>query len=307
MQNSSPKDCLIVGAGLAGLTAALYLCRFERRVIVVDHGHSRARAIERTRNFPGFPQGVSGQDLLRRLREQLAEVDGKIVSSEISSLKRHPTGGFVASGRGHEVWYSQTVLLATGVVDGVPSLEGIELLQQKGLLRQCPICDGFEHRGQRILVLGDGLHAASEAAFIARFSPHVSHACLTEMRPGGDPGVRLLPALAIRIELTPGNAFRLHLEDGSRHEFDVAYAALRVEPRSGLGRELGANMDAQGNLIVDEHAATNVVGLYAAGDVVKGLDQLVVAAAQGAMAATAIHNLLRQAGPDAAKQDQGQQ
>lgn len=165
------------------------------------------------------------------------------------------------------------------------------------MLRQCPICDGYEHRGQRIVVLGDGPHAASEAAFIAHFSPHVAQVGLTHVPAAAQPGVRAMQALAARADLLPRGGLRVRLADGSSHEFDVAYAALGARPRSQLGRSLGAVVDTRGNLMIDEQGGTRVRGLYAAGDVVSGLDQLAVAVGQGAVAATAIHNLLRTAPP----------
>ena len=291
MQSTCTADCLVVGAGPAGLTAALYLRRFLRHVVVADHGHSRALAIERSHNYPAFPQGISGHDLLRRLREQLAGVQGVVTAAEVTTLQRHPQGGFTAQCGGVTL-LSRTVLLATGVVDAVPALPGIEQVQQRGLLRQCPICDGYEYRGQRIVVLGDGSHAAREAAFIAHYSPHVAHAGLHHAPAQSQPNVRALPALAARAGLAPDGGVRVGLADGSTHDFDVAYAALSAQPRSQLGRALGAEVHAQGNLVIDAHGATCVHGLYAAGDVVSGLDQMAVAAGQGAVAATAIHNLL---------------
>lgn len=296
MHSKHNLDCLVIGAGPAGLTAALYLRRFQRHVVVIDHGRSRALSIERSNNFPGSAQGISGHDLLQRLRGQLADVHGEVVDTEVTTLQRHPQGGFAAP-CGERTWRARTVLLATGVVDTVPALPGIEQVQQRGLLRQCPICDGYEHRGQRIVVLGDGPHAAREAAFIAHFSPHVAHARLGDEAAVAQPDVRLLPARAARIDLSATGGVRLCLADGRPHEFDVAYAAMPVQPRSRLGHALGAEVDEHGSLVTDEHGATRVQGLYAAGDVVRGLDQLVVAAARGATAATAIHNLLRPAPP----------
>ena len=286
-------DCLVIGAGPAGLTAALYLRRFLRGVVVVDQGHSRALAIEATHNFPAFPRGISGHALLELLRSQLNDVQGEVVLEKVTALERIPGTGFAAQWGGTRL-LCRTVLLATGVVDPTPALPGIEQVQQRGLLRQCPICDGYEHRGQRILVLGDGPHAAREAAFIGHFSPHVAHAGLTCVPAAAQRGarVRVLTSEASRIEVTLEGAVRLHLAGGQAHGFDAAYAALGVRPRSELGRAVGASVDALGSLVRDEDGATDIPGLYAAGDVACGLDQLVVAAAQGAVAATAIHNRL---------------
>jgi len=292
MQTTPIADCLVIGAGPAGLTAALYLRRYLRSVVVADHGQSRALSIERTWNFPAFVDGIAGSDLLRRLREQLAGVQGVVRTGEVTGLRVRPDGGFSADSSG-QTWQARTVLLATGVVDGVPTLPGTEAVQQRGLLRQCPVCDGYEHRGQRILVLGDGPHAASEAGFLAHYSAQVALVGLNAQPGATSPGVHRLHVKAAWLEALNGGGLRLGLLDGSTQDFDVAYAALKVEPRSQLGRRLGAKVDDCGSLVADAHGATSVDGLYAAGDVVSGLDQLIVSASQGAVAATAIHNRLR--------------
>lgn len=293
MNITRTADCLVVGAGPAGLTAALYLRRYLRDVVVVHHGHSRALAIKRSHNFAGFPEGISGEELLQRLRQQLAQVKGELVKAAVTDLQQDPRGGFIAQCESKTL-HARTVLLATGLVDIVPALLGVEQLQQRGLLRQCPICDGYEHRGQRVVVLGDGEHAAREAAFIAHYSLQVAHVGLADVPVSDAPGVRPLGAIAERLKLTPQNTVRVGLADGSEHDFDIAYAALGVQPRSDLARAVGARVNDDGNLVVDAKGATGVPGLYAAGDVVEGLGQLVVAASQGALAATAIHQLLRQ-------------
>jgi thioredoxin reductase (NADPH) len=229
--------------------------------------------------------------LLLHLRTQLVDVEGEVVEAEVTALEQRSGGEFAAQWGGTRL-VSRTVLLATGVVDPTPALPGIEQVQQRGLLRQCPICDGYEHRGQRILVIGDGSHAAREAAFIGHFSAQVAHAGLTCVPESAQGAVRLLSSVASGIEVPSEGGVRVHLADGQVHGFDVAYAAVGVRPRSELGRALGATVDSLGSLVKDEEGATNVPGLYAAGDVACGLDQLVVAAAQGAVAATAIHNRL---------------
>lgn len=295
MNHNYHNDCLVVGAGPAGLTAALYLYRFLRKVTLVDHGQSRALAIEKTRNYPGHPQGISGPGLLRLMREQLVDGQVEFVHAEVNALRRQSQGGFAAEWGSHTRLFS-TVLLATGVVDLVPTLPGIDEVQQNGLLRQCPVCDGYEHRAQRIVVLGDGLHAEREAAFIAHYSPHVTQIGLA-MPSGSISGSRKTASVAVGVEVSAAGGVRVRTSDGRQLDFDVAYSAMSVEPRSQLGRALGAEVDATGSLVADSHGATAVHGLYAAGDVVPGLDQLVVAAAQGARAATAIHNMLMPPGP----------
>jgi thioredoxin reductase (NADPH) len=267
--------------------------RFRRSVVVADHGHSRARYIELSHNYPAFPDGISGQELLERLRRQLAMVGGHVTESEVHGLRLEPPERFAVYGHGlPEI--AHTVLLATGVVDSVPRLPGMGQLQERSLLRQCPICDGYEYRDKRIVVFGDGPHAAREAAFIAHFSTRVALAGLSNPPDSAPEGVQALHAAAAWVDVHAAGPLRVGLTNGQVACFDVAYSALPSKPRSNLGKSLGAAVDAQDNLIIDSHGATSLAGLYAAGDVVSGLDQLAVAAGQGAVAATAIHNLLTQ-------------
>ena len=238
---AQPCDCLVIGAGPAGLTAALYLRRYHRRVLLVDHGQSRANYIERSHNYPGFPDGIAGTELLARMRRQLMAVGGEVRDAEVTALyaceiEAAVDGdggsgrGFVARIDGRSV-FMRSVLFATGIVDGVPDLPGIDVLRQSGLLHQCPICDGHEHRGLRIAVLGDGEHAAHEAAFIANYSPHVSLVGLAAAPAASADalaaeGVMRMPAPARRVGVSTrvgaDAAVLLQLSDGSQHGFDLA-------------------------------------------------------------------------------------
>lgn len=296
-------DCLVVGAGPAGLTGALYLRRFHRRVVVVDAGASRAARIPRSHNFPGFPDGIPGAELLARLREQLARVDGEVRRGRVTRLAARTGGGFMAEidgEPGRESLRARTVLLATGVADHEPQWAGTAALRERGLLRQCPVCDGFEHSGRHVVVAGAGAHAAREALFLRHFTPHVSLAQLGELDAGlaerlARHGVQRLQGHPVDAQCDAGGGVRLLFEGGREHRCDVLYAALGCRAHNELGVALGAATDDRGNYLADAHGCTSVPGLWAAGDIVSALDQLVVAAGQAAIAATHIHNTLRRA------------
>ncbi|HYE70547.1 MAG TPA: NAD(P)/FAD-dependent oxidoreductase [Aquabacterium sp.] len=291
-------DCLVIGAGPAGLVAALYLRRFRRAIRLVSLPGSRALKIERSHNVPGFPRGISGRALLQRLRQQLAMVDGTVVEAAVTRLQRSDEG-FVADLGGTSL-AARTVLLATGVEDIEPALPGVDDLQRHGRLRHCPVCDGHEHLGWRIAVLGRGDHGAREALFLRRFSSHV---VLFDMQ-ADDPvpearqaqleraGIIHVAAAPTAAHVGASGEVRLMLTDSAVHEADVAYAALGCRPRSALAGELGAKLDERGSIVTDAHLSTCVPGLYAAGDVVSALDQIAVAHGHAAIAATAIHNSL---------------
>ncbi|SFU44984.1 NAD(P)/FAD-dependent oxidoreductase [Halomonas korlensis] len=299
MNHHKLLDCLVVGAGPAGLTAGIILKRFFREVSIVDAGRSRASLIPLSHNYPGFPEGISGNDLLARLREQLDINGGSVVEGAVRRLERDHDGHFIAETDDARL-YARTVLLATGVVDIEPELEGFEAIRDKGLIRYCPICDGAEFTNERIGIIAQGEHGVSECLFIKRFSAN-----LTMISPDGDcqldpvqrerlarEKVDLIEEQARRLYLDDDQVVHLEMATGEDHEFDVLYCALGTRVRSTLGKELGARHTPNGNLIVNKHMQTGIEGLYATGDMTNHLSQIAVATGQGAIAATAIHNRL---------------
>ena len=275
---------MIVGAGPAGLTAAIYLQRFKRKIRVIDGGGGRALKISRSRNCPGFPDGIAGVELIERLRQQLQRFDGAVLTGQVTELSQGADGLFELELLQEQTpLLSRTVLLCTGVQDRLPALPGVDQVCAADRLRQCPICDGYDYAGRSIGVLGGSDHAEREADFLRDLGAHVVMLNL-EIRDGSN--------AAAQVSLD-GNAVQVLMSDGSTQRFDVLYAALGVTPRVTLARQLGAELDEVGNVIVDGHCRSSVAGLYAAGDVVSALDQIAVAFGHGAIAATAIHNELR--------------
>ena len=292
-------DCLIVGGGPAGLTAALYLARFGRRFLLVDSGASRAAWIPATHNLPFFAGGITGADLLQRQRDSLLAHKVEPLRGLITGLRRQD-GGFRAvlrpqQGADHVV-AARHVLLASGARDIEPVLPRLAEAVQRGLLRYCPICDGYEARGQSIAVVGIGAHGLEEAVFLARtYSSRVTLMTLgTPLEEAArvrlaEHGIALAEQPVADLAMQDGGIEAV-TADGTRHRFDTIYAALGLHVRSELARALGAERDAGGALVVDVHNRTTVPGLYAAGDVAHGLNQIVVAMGHAAQAATDIHN-----------------
>lgn len=291
-------EILIVGAGPAGLTAATYLGRFRRRVLVVDAGEPRACWIPVSHNMPGFPAGVSGPDILQRMREQALEYGAEIRPGRVQRLMRDEDA-FVAVIDGERI-RTRAVLLATGVVDHHPDLPGVERAVQRALVRICPICDGYEATGKAVAVLGDSDKGAREAAFMRTYSDRVT---LIHIGPA-DKLTQADEMARLGVEVIAAPLEAVHLEQdrvtalgwgGQSRAFDLIYSALGTSPNAELARDLGARLAVDGRLVVDLHQATSLPGLWAAGDVVRGLNQIAVATAEAAVAATDIHNTLRKA------------
>ena len=292
-------DAIIVGGGPAGLTAAIYLGRFHRHVLVVDGGQSRAWRIPKTHNHPGFPDGIEGPLLIDRIKAQAEKYGATFRSGEVTAIARAPDGGFDLTVDG-ETLHAPFVLLATGVVDSDPDLPGVERAIERGLLRICPICDAYEVTGKAIGVVGGGSHAAREAIFMCTYSDDVTlihirdEAALTaeDRAMLRDANIKLIESAINRVVLKNDEIEAFDF-GGEEHSFDVIYSALGTESQSKLARDLGASMTEDECLYVGPHQETSVGGLYAAGDLVRGLNQISVAQGEGAIAATDIHNRLR--------------
>lgn len=289
---------MVVGAGPAGLTAAIYLARFRRSFRVIDAGGSRAAWIPRSHNHPGFPGGISGKALLSRMRRQAEAYGADIQSGHVESLKAGPAGFRLETSNGPV--RARKVILATGVIDSEPEVPGVESAVRQGLIRVCPICDGYEVIGKTVGVIGRGAHAAREARFLTTYSDAVS---LIHVGRAGDLSSeerRKLKAARVNVIETPiervvldrRRIAALCFGPGEPQAFDVVYAALGVTPRAVLALDAGAKVDKAGRLVVGEHQETSVPGLYAVGDVVRGLNQISTAQGEGAVAATDVHNAL---------------
>jgi thioredoxin reductase (NADPH) len=293
-------DCLVIGGGPGGLTAAIYLARFLRDFLVVDAGASRAAWIPCSHNHAGYPDGgIPGPELLARMRRQAEHHGTRIVDAEVTSLERGGEGVFIAGFGGRTV-EARRVLLATGSQDIEPELPGLDGAIRRGLVRHCPICDAYEVRGRKVAIIGYGKCSVREVMLLRGYTsdltlltlgrglelPEDERAILREA------GVRLIeePVAGLTVEDDRITAWRM--ESGTELCFDTLYTALGLRGRSGLGASLGAEHDEDGMLVVDGHQRTTVPDLWAVGDVVQGLAQISVAMGQAAVAATDINNSL---------------
>jgi thioredoxin reductase (NADPH) len=293
-------DCVIVGGGPAGLTAAIYLARFHLSVLVIDAGESRAATIPRTRNHAGYPGGIPGKDLLHAMATQAAEFGARLTSGRVTGLAKRDDGFAIRYDSG--AVRARSVLLATGVCNRRPAMSDAlhDEALARGLLRYCPVCDGYEVTDSRVAVIGSGSHGLREALFLRGFT-----ADLTFVAPDGphelaDEERSLAAAAAIALVDGPiddigieGDSLRLSTPVGQL-DFASVYPALGSIIRSELGGSVGAELSEEGCLLVDSHQRTTCKGLYAAGDVVIGLDQISHAMGEGGVAATTIRNDLTQ-------------
>jgi thioredoxin reductase (NADPH) len=290
-------DCLIVGGGPAGLTAAIYLTRFHLSIKLVDAGNSRASLIPCTRNHAGYPDGISGEELIGLMKEQAQKYGAAIVAGRVTRLDRIE-GGFRAEwGEGSVT--ARKVLLATGVTNRRPPMDE-ELHDEalaRGLIRYCPICDGYEVTDKAVGVIGDDSHGVAEAVFLRGFTEDITLIAPHAAFDLGDEDRARLEEYDIRAVDGPCQAVAAHDDcivvdtaDG-HYTFDSVYPALGSDTHTELAEQVGAELSEEtGCVVVDRHQRTSIAGLYAAGDVVLGLDQISHAMGEGGVAATTIRN-----------------
>ncbi|WP_106639223.1 NAD(P)/FAD-dependent oxidoreductase [Allosphingosinicella vermicomposti] len=301
--NDFDLDCLIIGGGPAGLTAAIYLARFHLKLKVVDAGKSRASWIPLTRNHAGYPDGISGKDLLAAMKAQAQKFDASIETGRVTRLDRIE-GGFEAEWGSGPVT-ARTVLLATGVTNRRPPMDEDlhEEALSRGLIRYCPICDGYEVTDKKVGVIGSGSNGVAEAVFLRSYTaditliaPDQAHQLSAEDQAQlREFGIETVdgPCQAVAIDkdcITVATA-------AGFYTFDSVYPALGSDTHTELAEQVGASLSEAGCILVDDHQRTRVPGLYAAGDVVIGLDQISHAMGEGGGAATTIRNDLARERP----------
>ena len=295
-------DVLVIGAGSAGLSAALTLGRCRRRVLLADGGAPRNAPSGAVHGFL-TRDGVRPARLLELGRTQLDPYPTVAVHElKITSLARLP-GGFRAggtTGQGHP-WAGTAarVLLATGVEDVLPALPGFRELWGTGVLH-CPYCHGYEVRDQPLAIYGRGKTAVNLALLLTNWSAdltvvtngpgHLTPYGRQRLRQHGI-GLRQEPVA--RLVGGPDGRLRcVEFTDGTYLERQALFLHAPQEQRSALAASLGARLTHKGAVWVNKNSQTSVAGLYAAGDTTPGQQQALLAAAAGSRAAICLNEAL---------------
>jgi thioredoxin reductase (NADPH) len=295
-----PKDSqaswevIVVGGGPAGLSAALYLGRSKRRTLVIESGHSMAVWEPDVENYLGFPDGVSGDDLLRRGRQQAERYDVQFIGDEIMSAERHGNI-FLLQGR-HDRYEARRLLLATGITHLPPEIHEARACLGRSLFF-CKDCDGYRVQGARIGIIGHNNEAINYALAMLVYSPTVIVATNGQEKAWDKPHAAWLQEYRIPIYEEPiievahrdGLVQSIRLQDGPQVAIDYLFATRGDLCHNQLAQSLGAKLNGQGEIDIDECMLTSVSGLYAAGCVTPANCQMIIAAGQGATAAQAIN------------------
>jgi thioredoxin reductase (NADPH) len=294
-------DCIIIGAGPAGLTAALYLGRYRRDPLVIHDGSAQAARIPLTHNVPGFPEGISGVQLLERMTDHAQAYGATFMEGCVTALAQEADGFRITRADGQNL-SARTVILATGILLNQIDLphDVHEQAIEDDVLRYCAVCDAYEHIDRKIAVVGCEESGAAQALFLSRYSKEVTlfpddpAAMAAEDRKKLETrGVRISDTPMARVAPTRTTMKVWREGDEAASEFDVVYPCFGTKPRTDLALQLGLSVDEDGCLDAASHFETEAPGFFAAGDIVRGLDQISVAMGHGAIAATNVHSRLR--------------
>jgi thioredoxin reductase (NADPH) len=297
-ERTRPWDTVIVGGGIAGLSAAIYLARAERDVLVLDSGKSMARWVPDVENYLGFPNGVGGHELLSRGREQAENFGAQFADDTVNELRHGPSSVFHLLGS-PKVYEARRVLLATGIFHLPPEIHGVtECLGHSMFF--CKDCDGFRCRDKNIGVFGWNEEAVEYALAMIVYSP-----CVFLFLDGHTPRwserheqwlrdyeIPVYRDKVVDLHHLDGQVQWLGLQNGDRVELQALFTTRGDVYHNKLARQVGAETNEDGEVAVDARMRTTVPGVYAAGCVTPANCQMIIAAGQGAVAAQAINRSL---------------
>ena len=289
-------DVIIVGGGPAGLSAATVLGRCRRKVLLLDDGQYRNYASLAVHGFL-TRDGIHPAELRRIGREQLQRYEVEYRTEHVRAA-RCAEGGFELELEDGSGARCRKLLLATGVVDRLPPVEGMERHYGCGVYH-CPYCDGWEVRDQPLAVYGAGKSGAGLAVSLLDWSPDVvlctDGPSRLNRREAAELGARGIPVREEKLARVEGNGEALEqivFENGAALPRAALFLSTGQTQRCDLARNLGCEFTRKGAVRTGRLEGTNIPGLFVAGDASRDVQLAVVAAAEGAKAAIAIHQAL---------------
>jgi thioredoxin reductase (NADPH) len=288
------REVIIIGGGLAGLSAAIYLGRAKRDTLVIDSGKPMARWEPRVENYLGFPDGISGKDLLRRGRAQ-AEVFGiAFVEDEVVGASHENSGFEVRTAK--NTYRCLRLLLATGIFHIPPEINGVRECLGHSMFF-CKDCDGYRVQNKSVAIYGWANETVEYALAVLAYAPTVSvvtdgHEPKWDRKHGRwieEYEVPVFQETIARARHYQCDIQGLVLDNGQEVEVEALFTTCGDIYYNKIARALGAKTDAAGQVCVDDRMATSVCGLYAAGCVTPANCQMIIAAGQGAIAAQVVN------------------
>lgn len=291
-------DVAIVGGGPAGLSAAIWLARYERSVVVVDSGDPRNWETRGINGFLGLPK-VKPPELRAAGRDECRRYGVQLLDQEVCKVRRNGSDAFsleLADGRSLA---ARRLLLAIGIKDVWPDIPGLAAAYGESA-HVCPDCDGYEAKGKKTVVIGSGRRAVGMALALANWTDEIIICTNCAAQDLDEEMLERLQALNIpvlcervqSVASTDRDVSCIQLEGGMQLDCERIFFSLGQHPADDLGAQLKCERDEGGLIVVDRGQHTSVEHVYAAGDITPGAQLAISAAAEGAVAAIAIHKSL---------------
>lgn len=296
-------DAVVIGGGVSGLAAAQWIARYRRDVLVVDSGDYRAASVDRSHGYLGRDPGVP-HELLSKGRDELRQYPTASYRSAEVVRVDGTRGQFRVELADGDTVGAHRLLLATGVADVFPDIDGFAEHYGAGVFH-CPSCDGYEAKDRHVVAIGWDPHLVGFAGTLLNWAASVTVVTHGREFQGDDScevvldrhGIELLRESTTRFVGTRGDLQGVELEDGRLLRASMAFFSLAHVPRTDLATSLGCEIDEEGYVVIDEKGETTVPGVYAAGDLVPGLQLIQIAAAKGTVAGVALaHSLFGEQG-----------
>lgn len=272
-------DVIIIGSGPAGISAALYTVRGGMRTLVLGSGASSLDKAEKIENYYGLPEAVPGAELYKTGVAQAGRLGAEIREEEVLGIT-YGEGFLVATAAGE--YACKALIIAAGRARRSLPIEGLAALEGRGV-SYCAVCDGFFYRGKRVAVLGESAYAAHEAEYLADLAGELY--ILTNGKSAGAAMPEKAEIHTAKLQKLTGDG-KLEaavLADGTVLPLDGLFVALGSASSADFATKLGVMME-NGAILTDAKQATNVPGVFAAGDCAEGINQISVAVGQGAAA-----------------------
>lgn len=293
-----PFDALIIGGGPAGLTCAIYLGRYRRRVLVIDDGKPRNYASTGIHGFLGH-HSIAPGELLSRGRNEAKDCGVEFLAARVETIERNGDV-FDVTTNTSAILRARRIVLAYGVRDTLPDIPEVE--SYYGVtVHHCPDCDGYESRDQRIGVTGWRKGAAGLALKLLQWSDDVvvfahGHECEWDEEEHSKllaEQIDIKTERVIALEGEEGALAAAVLETGERVPVQRMFFTIGVERSTTLAEDLGCEVtENTPNVVVDEHRRTTIEGVWAIGDLAAGAQLVITSAADGAIAAIDINKTL---------------
>lgn len=292
------KKVIIIGNGPAGSSAALYTVRAGIDTLVIGNSLGSLEKADKIENYYGFENPVSGKELVEKGLVQVKRLGAKVINEQVVGISFDGTFGVRTD---HGDYAADAVIIATGSSRNAPPIKGLKELEGQGV-SYCAICDAFFYRGKNIAVLGNGEYALNEAKELLPIVGSV-----TLLTNGEEPLVEFPPEVTINKKVIKKLDSRVEnpvfggigpldsvvFQDDSYLEIAGLFIAHGSAGSTALAKKIGAFTDGN-KIVVDANMATNVPGLYAAGDCIGGLLQISKAVSDGAIAGTSVVKYLRE-------------